>query len=50
MRDLDASEWFADPDLRQVSALGGSNAAGGQQNTNNSFELTVKVTTPSQGL
>jgi type IV pilus assembly protein PilN len=50
MRDLDASEWFADPDLRQVSALGGSNAAGGQQNTNNIFELTVKVTTPSQGL
>ncbi|MES2604049.1 MAG: PilN domain-containing protein [Pseudomonadota bacterium] len=47
MRDLDASEWFADPDLRQVTALSGTNEAGAQQNSN-SFQLTVKVTTPSQ--
>jgi type IV pilus assembly protein PilN len=49
MRDLDASEWFADPDLSQVTALGGTNEAGAQQQSNNnSFQLTVKVTTPSQ--
>ncbi len=47
MRDLDASEWFADPDLRQVTAISTTNDAGVQQNSN-SFELSVKVTTPSQ--
>lgn len=46
MRDLDASDWFANPDLRQVTALaGGTNAVGGQENSNR-FQLTVKVTTP----
>lgn len=48
MRDLDASDWFADPDLRQVTALtGGTNAAGGQEANSNRFQLTVKVTTPA---
>ena len=48
MRDLDASDWFADPDLKQVTALsGGTNAAGGQEANANLFELTVKVTTPA---
>ena len=43
MRDLDASDWFADPAFKGVSAEGG---APGQQNANK-FQLTVKVTTPS---
>lgn len=48
MRDLDASDWFADPDLKQVTALtGGTNAAGGQESNSNLFQLTVKVTTPA---
>jgi type IV pilus assembly protein PilN len=47
MRDLEASEWFADPNLLGVSAVNGSEA-GGQQNSKNKFQLTVKVTTPIQ--
>jgi type IV pilus assembly protein PilN len=48
MRDLEASDWFADPDLRQVTALAGApNAAGGQEANSNRFQLTVKVTTPA---
>jgi type IV pilus assembly protein PilN len=47
MRDLDASDWFADPDLRQVTAISTTNDAGVQQNSN-SFELSVKITTPGQ--
>jgi type IV pilus assembly protein PilN len=47
MRDLDASDWFADPDLRQVTAISTTNDAGIQQNSN-SFELSVKITTPGQ--
>jgi type IV pilus assembly protein PilN len=51
MRSLDESEWFADPDLRQVSALpGASNETGAQANASNSFQLTVKVTTPAKEL
>lgn len=47
MRDLDTSDWFADPDLRQVTALsGGTNAAGGEEQNANQFQLTVKVTSP----
>jgi type IV pilus assembly protein PilN len=44
MRDLDASDWFADPVFGGVSAEGGTP---GQQNANK-FRLTVKLTTPSQ--
>jgi len=51
MRDLDASKWFADPDLRQVNALPGAiNDAGAQESVQNEFQLTVKVTTPGQVL
>ena len=51
MRDLDASKWFADPDLRQVNALPGAiNDAGAQEPVLNEFQLTVKVTTPGQEL
>jgi len=51
MRDLDASKWFADPDLRQVNALPGAiNDAGAQESVQNEFQLTVKVTTPGQEL
>lgn len=47
MRALDDSEWFADPDLQQVTAVaGGVNAAGGQESGRNSFQLTVNITTP----
>ncbi len=45
MRDLDASEWFAEPDLKQVTAV---NETGGQQGSNK-FQLTIKITTPNQG-
>ncbi|HTR01079.1 MAG TPA: PilN domain-containing protein [Candidatus Acidoferrum sp.] len=45
MRDLDASDWFADPQFKQVSASGNES---GPQNINNKFELTVKITTPTQ--
>lgn len=49
MRDLDASEWFADPDFKQVSAQSGATGeSAGQQSVNNRFQLTVKVTTPNQ--
>ncbi|MEO6144781.1 MAG: PilN domain-containing protein [Dermatophilaceae bacterium] len=49
MRSLDDSEWFADPNLRQVNALpGGVNSAGAQESGQNQFDLTVKVTTPAQ--
>ena len=47
MRSLDDSEWFADPDLRGVSAVPSSDAQGIQQNGRNQFELTVNVTTPT---
>ncbi len=51
MRDLDASKWFADSDLRQVNALPGAiNDAGAQESVLNEFQLTVKVTTPGQEL
>jgi type IV pilus assembly protein PilN len=51
MRSLDESEWFADPDLRQVSALpGAGNETGAQANASNSFQLTVKITTPAKEL
>jgi type IV pilus assembly protein PilN len=51
MRDLDASKWFADPDLRQVNSLPGAiNDAGAQESVQNEFQLTVKVTTPGQVL
>lgn len=46
MRDLEASDWFADPYLVGVTAL--NEAAGAQQNNSNKFQMTVKVTTPSQ--
>jgi len=45
MRDLDASDWFAEPNLLGVTAV--NEAPGAQQNnTSNKFQLTVKVTTP----
>lgn len=47
MRDLDASEWFAEPDLKQVTAVNAAPDAGSQQNSNK-FQLTVKVTTPTK--
>lgn len=48
MRALDDSEWFADPDLRQVSAVSGAtNAAGGQDTGRNRFQLMVSITTPA---
>jgi type IV pilus assembly protein PilN len=45
MRALDESEWFADPDLRQVTA---ENPAAGSVETSqrNRFQLTVNITTP----
>ena len=46
MRDLDASEWFAEPNLLGVTAVNGPETPGAQQNTSNKFQLTVKVTTP----
>lgn len=46
MRDLDASEWFADPDLSQIEKVEGGTETSGQQQQR--FQLTVKVTTPSQ--
>lgn len=49
MRALDDSEWFADPDLRQVSAVSGAtNEAGGQDTGRNRFQLTVSITTPTE--
>lgn len=47
MRALDDSDWFADPDLREVTALPGSTTAAGAQDTSrNRFQLMVKITTP----
>jgi type IV pilus assembly protein PilN len=45
MRSLDESEWFANPDLRQVTAEAGS--AGSAADQRNRFQLTVTITTPS---
>jgi type IV pilus assembly protein PilN len=47
MRALDDSDWFADPDLREVTALpGATTAAGAQDTSRNRFQLMVKITTP----
>lgn len=47
MRSLDESEWFANPDLRQVTAE--NPAAGAAENSQrNRFQLTVSITTPGQ--
>jgi len=47
MRALDDSDWFAEPDLREVTALPGSTTAAGAQDTSrNRFQLMVKITTP----
>lgn len=48
MRSLDESEWFADPDLRQVTAENA--AAGGLDSQRNRFQLTVAITTPGQAV
>ncbi|MEY4640866.1 MAG: hypothetical protein RLZZ227_860 [Pseudomonadota bacterium] len=49
MRYLDDSEWFADPDLRQITAAPGEVVAEGAQTaTPNVFQLTVRVTTAGQ--
>jgi type IV pilus assembly protein PilN len=51
MRSLEESEWFAEPDLRQVSALPSTNKeASAQGGSSNSFQLIVKVTTPTKEL
>lgn len=47
MRSLDESEWFANPDLRQVTAEN-PNAANAADSQRNRFQLTVAVTTPGQ--
>lgn len=47
MRALDDSEWFADSSLRQVAAVtGATNAEGATDLERNSFELSVRITTP----
>jgi type IV pilus assembly protein PilN len=46
MRSLEDSEWFANPDLRQVTAEAG--AAGTPDTQRNRFQLTVGITTPSE--
>ncbi|MGA0805189.1 MAG: PilN domain-containing protein [Pseudohongiellaceae bacterium] len=45
MRSLDDSEWFANPDLRQVTAEAGATGSGGSRR--NRFQLTVSITTPA---
>lgn len=45
MRALDESEWFADPDLRQVTAEN-PDAANAESSQRNRFQLTVNITTP----
>lgn len=48
MRYLDDSEWFADSNLNQITALNsdpGDVGPDGQQNQNGSFQLSVRVTT-----
>lgn len=44
MRQLEASDWFSNPVLGQVTA----NPGEGQESTRNQFALSVKVTTPVQ--
>lgn len=44
MRYLDDSEWFAEPNLRQITASQTTTGADGQQITSNAFQLTVRVT------
>lgn len=46
MRALEESEWFADPDLRQVTAENPD--ASGDDSQRNRFQLTVSITTPGQ--
>ncbi len=46
MRALDESEWFANPDLRQVTAENPD--AAGDDSQRNRFQLTVSITTPGQ--
>jgi type IV pilus assembly protein PilN len=49
MRYLDDSEWFADPDLRQITAAQtDSGTAGASATTANAFQLTVRVTTAGE--
>lgn len=51
MRSLEDSEWFANPVLRQVTALPTTVAQTGASSTaQNSFQLTVRVTTAAQGV
>jgi type IV pilus assembly protein PilN len=45
MRQLEDSPWFADPDLRQVSAVAGTPSGTGS--ARNQFQLVVTVTTPA---
>jgi type IV pilus assembly protein PilN len=46
MRYLDDSEWFAEPDLRQITAApAGAIEDGAPASTANAFQLTVRVTT-----
>ena len=45
MRALDDSEWFANPDLRQVTAENPA-AADAADSQRNRFQLTVAITTP----
>lgn len=46
MRSLEDSEWFANPDLRQVTADGVPGSSADSQR--NRFQLTVSITTPNQ--
>jgi type IV pilus assembly protein PilN len=48
MRYLEDSEWFADPDLLQITAAQTVIGVDGQQSTNNAFQLNVRVTTAGQ--
>jgi type IV pilus assembly protein PilN len=48
MRYLEDSEWFADPDLRQITAAQTLTGVDGQQTTSNEFQLNVRVTTAGQ--
>jgi type IV pilus assembly protein PilN len=50
MRYLDDSEWFADPDLRQITAAPADvvQESGQTTTTPNLFQLTVRVTTAGQ--
>ena len=48
MRYLDDSEWFADPNLRQITAAQTVTGPDGQQTATNAFELTVRVTTAGE--